>query len=162
MKNILLSFNFLHPYLPSPPHAPLGVTDTSLQVSVCVLYTSSFRGFPSWASISEKKSSDCEEWLFFTESLTCANFNYLFTYFQVIHGLWETRVQKKWWFLHLAAPDLPQRCSHCRAEDLPALQESWLPHPWGRSLSQNTKSTQIHPLFKLIKEDISEHIKKSS
>ena len=45
-------------YLPSPPHAPFGVTTTSLQESVCVLYTSSFSGFPSWASISEKKSSD--------------------------------------------------------------------------------------------------------
>lgn len=45
-------------YLPSPPHAPFGVTTTSLQASEIVLYTISFRGFPSWASISEKKSSD--------------------------------------------------------------------------------------------------------
>lgn len=52
-----------HTYLPSPPHAPFGMTITSLQVSVCVLYTSSFRGFPSWASISEKKSSDCKSTL---------------------------------------------------------------------------------------------------
>lgn len=45
-------------YLPSPPHAPFGVTTTSLQASVCMLYTRSFRGFPSWASIRVKKSSD--------------------------------------------------------------------------------------------------------
>lgn len=47
-------------YLPSPPHAPLGVTTTSLHWSVCVLYTSSFSGFPSLVSTKEKKSSDCK------------------------------------------------------------------------------------------------------
>ncbi len=47
-------------YLPSPPQAPFGVMNTSLQRSLCVLYTSSFSALPSDASISEKKSSHCE------------------------------------------------------------------------------------------------------
>lgn len=46
-------------YLPSPPQAVLGVITTSLQLSVSVLYTYSFRPFPSWLSIREKRSSDC-------------------------------------------------------------------------------------------------------
>lgn len=47
-------------YLPSPPQAPFGVISTSLQRSLCVLYTSSFSALPSDASISENKSSHCE------------------------------------------------------------------------------------------------------
>lgn len=59
-KNTSTSIWRHNTYLPSPPHAPFGVTTTSLHWSVSVLYTSNFRGFPSLASIKEKKSSDCK------------------------------------------------------------------------------------------------------
>lgn len=103
----------LSAYLPSPPHAPFGVTITSLQASACVLYTSSFRGFPSWASISEKKSSACKSTLWINGSSN--------------EIPWKEALRS--YILHLATVGLLQRCSHCTAEGRPKQQESWPPHP---------------------------------
>lgn len=107
--------SYLYTYLPSPPHAPFGATITSLQASVCVLYTSSFRGFPSWASISEKKSSDCKSTLW------------------INHNSYRYCDKKQCsYILHLATVGLLRRYSHCVAEGLPTQQANWPPRPSGK------------------------------
>lgn len=116
----------LSAYLPSPPHAPFGVTITSLQASACVLYTSSFKGFPSWASISEKKSSACESTLWIN-----GNSRY--------HEKKQCGVTS---ILHLATVGLLQRCSRCTAEGRPKQQESWSPRPSGKKWRTNSCEIQ--------------------
>lgn len=106
-------------YLPSPPHAPLGVIITSLQRSHCVLYTSSVSAFPSDASISEKKSSDCES------SRQC---DFTSRFHSYSNAVFDSPIAGKQLLLP-ATPGLRQQCSPNKASVQPDQQANSVPHP---------------------------------